>query len=60
MKLSRREALATGAGLLTLPAGLAAAPAATGQRLWYRQPAGRWEEALPLGNGRLGHEEGEG
>jgi alpha-L-fucosidase 2 len=22
--------------------------------LWYRQPAQRWEEALPLGNGRLG------
>ncbi|WP_438446096.1 glycoside hydrolase family 95 protein [Gorillibacterium sp. sgz5001074] len=23
-------------------------------RLWYRQPASVWEEALPLGNGRLG------
>jgi len=23
-------------------------------RLWYEQPADRWEEALPLGNGRLG------
>lgn len=22
--------------------------------LWYRQPAGRWLEALPVGNGRLG------
>ena len=22
--------------------------------LWYRQPARQWEEALPLGNGRLG------
>ena len=22
--------------------------------LWYRQPAIKWEEALPLGNGRLG------
>ena len=22
--------------------------------LWYAQPAGRWEEALPVGNGRLG------
>ena len=22
--------------------------------LWYKQPAGVWEEALPLGNGRLG------
>ena len=24
------------------------------QTLWYDQPAGIWEEALPLGNGRLG------
>ncbi|RUT36545.1 glycoside hydrolase family 95 protein [Paenibacillus zeisoli] len=24
------------------------------ERLWYRQPAGPWEEALPIGNGRLG------
>ena len=23
-------------------------------RLWYTQPAARWEEALPIGNGRLG------
>lgn len=23
-------------------------------RLWYKQAAGEWEEALPLGNGRLG------
>lgn len=23
-------------------------------RLWYAQPAAEWEEALPLGNGRLG------
>ncbi|MBN2021633.1 MAG: glycoside hydrolase family 95 protein [Pirellulales bacterium] len=23
-------------------------------RLWYEQPAGEWNEALPLGNGRLG------
>src|SRR5262245_57406295 len=22
--------------------------------LWYRQPAARWVEALPIGNGRLG------
>lgn len=24
------------------------------QRLWYKKPAGDWNEALPLGNGRLG------
>lgn len=23
-------------------------------RLWYRQPAPDWNEALPIGNGRLG------
>jgi glycosyl hydrolase family 65 len=23
-------------------------------RLWYRQPGGRWSEALLVGNGRLG------
>jgi alpha-L-fucosidase 2 len=27
---------------------------ASANRLWYRRPAVRWEEALPLGNGRLG------
>ena len=25
-----------------------------GMKLWYRQPAGAWEETLPIGNGRLG------
>ena len=24
------------------------------QILWYEQPASVWEEALPIGNGRLG------
>ena len=23
-------------------------------KLWYNQPAGKWTEALPVGNGRLG------
>lgn len=36
---------------LALPA-LAQRPAA--QVLWYRQPAKDWNEALPVGNGRLG------
>jgi alpha-L-fucosidase 2 len=30
------------------------APPAQSLSLWYQQPAGKWEEALPLGNGRLG------
>ena len=33
--------------------GNAAAPEAP-LCLWYRQPAAKWEEALPLGNGHLG------
>ncbi len=31
-----------------------AAPASPELKLWYRQPAARWADALPLGNGRLG------
>ena len=23
-------------------------------KLWYQKPAAEWEEALPLGNGRVG------
>src|SRR4051812_31592260 len=30
------------------------APAPSIYRLWYRQPAKEWNEALPIGNGRLG------
>lgn len=30
------------------------AQAAGDLRLWYRQPAASWNEALPIGNGRLG------
>ena len=30
------------------------APAAPDLRLWYRQPAEQWNQALPVGNGRLG------
>lgn len=29
-------------------------PPAVQEQLWYRQPAREWEEALPVGNGRLG------
>src|SRR5437867_13116258 len=27
---------------------------AGGMMLWYQQPAAKWEEALPIGSGRLG------
>jgi len=32
----------------------AAEPPADSLALWYRQPASKWDEALPIGNGRLG------
>ena len=32
----------------------AAAPPASPLTFWYRRPAERWLQALPLGNGRLG------
>ncbi len=38
--------------VLAVASTLAAEP--SGFRLWYRQPAVQWEEALPVGNGRLG------
>jgi len=55
MKTQRRTILASGVlGLLLCLH--AAVPAAGGdlQTLWYDKPAGKWHEALPLGNGRLG------
>ncbi|MDO7851663.1 glycoside hydrolase family 95 protein [Hymenobacter convexus] len=42
--------------LLFLFAWLLIAPAAAQQplKLWYAQPAAKWTDALPIGNGRLG------
>ena len=55
--LTRRDAMTVGAavaGLSGLGAGTARAEAgAADLRLWYRQPATTWTEALPIGNGRL-------
>src|ERR1019366_6037829 len=39
------------AGLLGSGRGLAQDQSAL--KLWYRQPAGAWTQALPVGNGRL-------
>ena len=51
--LARSSIVATWADRATL--GGEAAPAPDGPHLlWYRQPAKVWEEALPIGNGRLG------
>jgi alpha-L-fucosidase 2 len=54
--ISRRSAIKGGVAL-TLTAGAwrsAHAQESRDLRLWYRQPAEQWTEALPLGNGRLG------
>ncbi len=56
---SRRDILRSSAGAIALAQGTVNAQtpgtdAASALRLWYRQPAMDWNEALPLGNGRLG------
>src|SRR4051812_32340723 len=51
MKLTRREALSA-AALAGLMRG--AASDNSSLKLWYRKPASRWTEALPVGNGHLG------
>jgi alpha-L-fucosidase 2 len=58
--VDRRDVLAlaaVGAGSALTGSGRAQpteAPAARADRLWYRQPARMWLEALPIGNGRSG------
>ena len=62
MDISRRHVIAGSIGATLVPANLPARTAVTGEAegephantLWYRQPAAVWNEALPLGNGRLG------
>src|SRR6266545_8053344 len=49
-RVSRRSFLAA-AGAASLARS---ADARAGLRLWYRQPAPDWNEALPIGAGRLG------
>ena len=39
---------------LSLPVVAFAESAPANLKLWYQQPADRWEEAMPIGNGRLG------
>lgn len=52
------KGVAAAAVVAGLPSGAGAAPvgamSARDLRLWYRQPARVWVEALPVGNGRLG------
>ena len=37
-----------------LPSGIDAKNFDPATMLWYEAPASKWEEALPIGNGRLG------
>ncbi len=55
--ITRRLFMGAGAALSVAPPPLLAQDRASrpsDNRLWYRQPANRWEEAAPIGNGRLG------
>jgi len=49
MKATRREFIAAVSGALAL-----GADTSNDLKLWYRQPASIWTDALPVGNGRLG------
>lgn len=51
-RLLQGAALAASAQPSSSPA--ATMDAARALTLWYRRPAGKWVEALPIGNGRLG------
>ena len=55
MKQTRRKFLETAAALSALRSVQGAELPEPGPfTIWYRQPAAKWEEALPVGNGRLG------
>ena len=57
MTTTRREFMLGSAALAVLPRGLMGAaktPPRQRTELWFSKPAGRWMEALPVGNGRIG------
>src|SRR5688572_9377147 len=54
--LTRRSLLAASAGASLFPWSRFARSrdSSADERLWYLKPAARWDDALPIGNGRLG------
>lgn len=55
--MTRRDflsAIPAGAAITSAALAESTASALKNWRLWYRQPAQRWLDALPVGNGRLG------
>ncbi len=52
-KFTRRE-FAAGVSAIAFAPMAWAQPRPSGAMLWYRQPAEKWTDALPIGNGRLG------
>jgi alpha-L-fucosidase 2 len=56
LNLTRRLFLAASAStsLFAFPILARGRKSAANERLWYTRPATRWDEALPIGNGRLG------
>jgi alpha-L-fucosidase 2 len=54
MKNSTSSALKYLFAVITLVLATHVANAQTDLKLWYKQPAQKWTDALPIGNGRLG------
>src|SRR5947209_8147721 len=54
LPVTRRDFLSTVSASAALPAALARDSSHARWEMWYRQPATRWLDALPVGNGRLG------
>ena len=53
-RVTRRSVLQSGAvlgGAMAVPGWAALPRSSLDRRLWYRQPAKEWTEALPIGNG---------